>query len=486
MALAERVQGEERLQADPRAEEVVATAAPRREVRARAWPLGAVRTRILLAIIFVAFVKQLFFVVAIPPFQGHDEVAHFGYIWTIEEYDRLPTLNDNLPIVLEGYADFTLDWPALYTANHPPLYYLLARPIYALAGEDPLAKLYALRLFSIPFFLLTVWLAYALAVTLFPRDDFLALTVPAFVAFQPQIGFEGAILNNDMLSIFFGALILYLCAGALRGGLSVWRALALGLALGLGLLTKATITVFLPVVAATALWCWWPRPWRRALRPHYWLGRLPAAVELAVPAALLPAPWYFFLYRTYGDFSAFDAIQELQQGWNRPVGTFGEILRSGGFHLMRIHESWGYFGWRNVPLTPGDLAVVYAFLILCGVGLLVGAGRFLWWLREAPRPRWAALDPVQPVGVGLLVAASLLLYGAMMYFGTFFALTQARYFFPAVTAMAVILMLGLRALVPPRFSGPAAALAIGAFAGFNLFLLTQLLIPYTVLYGGRV
>lgn len=440
----------------------------------------------MLALLFVALVKQLFLVVMIPPFQGHDEVAHFGYIWTMEQFGRLPILDDNLPLALERYAEYTLDWPALYTANHPPLYYLLARPVYDWAGPDYLTKLYALRLFSIPFFLLTVWLAYALVTVLFPRDQFLALTVPAFIAFQPQISFEGAILNNDIVSIFFGALILFLCAASLRHGLSLWRAIVLGVALGLGLLTKATITVFLPVVALTALWCHWPRPWRRFGSVAYWRETLPTAAGLVVPLVGLPLPWYLFMRRTYGDFSAFAKIQQIQAAWNRPVGTFGEMLFSAEFHLMRIHESWGYFGWRLVPLTAGDLRVIYGFLILCGVGLLVGLGRFCWSLRTNPRERLAALDRVQMLGLGLLALTSLLMYGAMIYFGTFFALTQARYFFPAVTAMAPILLLGLRVFVPQRATGPAAALTIGAFAAFNFFILTQLLIPYTFLFGGQV
>src|SRR6185437_5707473 len=110
-----------------------------------------------------------------------------------------------------------------------------------------LPRLYALRLASIVPFLLTIWLTYLLATTLFPRDTFLALTAPAAVAFGPQLSFEGAIINNDMLSICCGVLLLYLCAAALRNGLSVRRAFGLGLALGCGLLVKATLTIFLPL-----------------------------------------------------------------------------------------------------------------------------------------------------------------------------------------------------------------------------------------------
>src|SRR3954468_9132833 len=92
------------------------------------------RTSIVLALIALAFIKQIVLVAAYPAFQGHDEVAHLGYLSTIANQHRLPTFDDALPAALEEYSRFTLDWPALYTANHPPLYYVVAWPAYALAG----------------------------------------------------------------------------------------------------------------------------------------------------------------------------------------------------------------------------------------------------------------------------------------------------------------------------------------------------------------
>ena len=112
--------------------------------------------RVLLSLLYVALVQQLILVLAYPPFQGHDEVTHFGYVWAIDHFQRVPTLHDNLPTELSSYSRFTLDWPALYSAYHPPLYHWLAWPVYQLAAPDVLAHLYALRLLAIPSYLLTV------------------------------------------------------------------------------------------------------------------------------------------------------------------------------------------------------------------------------------------------------------------------------------------------------------------------------------------
>lgn len=437
--------------------------------------------RIVAALLLFAFVRQLILVAAYPPFQGHDEVGHYGYLWTMEHFGRLPTLDDNLPVVLDPYSAYTLDWPAVYTANHPPGYYLLTFPIMKLAGSDAaadlLARLYALRLAAILPYLLTIWLTYRLTTVLFPRDPFLALTAPAAITFAPQISFEGAIVNNDILSICWGSLLLYLCALALRRGLSPWRAAGLGVALGLGLLVKATLTIFLPLAALVALYCRWPRPWGALRTRAYWRGTLATAAALVVPALALPAPWYAFLYRTYGDLSAFAAIQRLQQAWNTPVGTFWELLGSKEFHLERIREYFGYFGWKLIPLTEGQTHAVYAGLILCGVGLIVGLLRLGW---RAVRRDWRPTG-VQVAGVALIVLANLVMYGAMIYFGTMFLLTQARYIFPVAAATALLAMLGLRAFLPERALRPAAALTIAALAAFDLWLLLGAVLPYAFL-----
>ena len=434
--------------------------------------------RIVTALIVFAFVRQLILVAAYPPFQGHDEVGHYGYLWTMEHFGRIPTLDDNLPVILDPYSSFALNWPAVYTANHPPGYYLLIFPIMKLAGTDAAAdllpRLYALRLASIPPYLLAILFTYRLAVVLFPRDRFLAVTAPAAITFAPQLSFEGAIINNDILSICWGSLLLLLCALALRRGLSPQRAFGLGVALGLGLLIKATLTIFLPLAALVALYCRWPRPWGALRTRAYWRGTLGSAAALIVPALAIPAPWYAFLYRTYGDFSAFAAIQRLQQDWNIPAGTFGELLTSKEFHLERIREYFGYFGWKLIPLTDPQANVIYGGLILCGAGLLVGLARLGW---RAVRHGWRPTGP-QLAGVALLVITNVVMYDAMIYFGTMFLLTQARYIFPVASASALLAMLGLRAFLPERALRPAAALTIAALAAFDLWLLLSGVLPY--------
>jgi 4-amino-4-deoxy-L-arabinose transferase-like glycosyltransferase len=441
----------------------------------------SIRTRIVLALIAIACVKQIVLAVAYPPFEGHDEVAHLSYLQTIAEDGRLPTFSDTLPAALGDYSRFTLDWPALYTANHPPLYYIVSLPAYELAADDYLAQLYAVRLVSIPFFLLTIWLSYLLARMLFPDDTFIVLGAPAIVAFQPQLSFEGAIINNDMLAIMFGTLLLYLCLRAIRDGLSLRLALALGIVCGLGLLTKATLLGLLPIVAGVAVWCRWPRPWE-SVRERDWLRKTSLrALAIVGPTIALALPWYIYLRRTYGDFTAFEATQKLQGDWNHPAGSFTDLLFSSSFHEERVHEMWGYFGWRLIPLGSGSLALIYVVMLLAGIGMLVAVYR---WLQQGRARGWPAFDSVrgrQAAGVVTLSAATVLMYGAMVYFGTMFLLTQARYFFPILPAAIVLATAGLRSLVPGGWQRPATVGVVAGAALFQMLILTKLVLPYAYL-----
>ena len=121
---------------------------------------------------------------------------------------------------------------------------------------------------------------------------------------------------------------------------------------------------------------------------------------------------------------------------NLSAGTFGELLGAPVFHLERLHESWGYFGWKLLPLSLGELWAIYVGVFLCCLGLAVRCARLL------ARREW--MESTQVAGLAYLVAAVLLMYGAMIYYGTLNILTQARYVFPVAPATAQLSLLGCR------------------------------------------
>lgn len=498
---------------------VAAASVPAPRAVRRAWP--TVR-RIVLVLLAIYMVKQLAFVFGFRPFSGHDEVAHYAYLQTVATEGRVPVLPDmeewrgtladgrlpemdGLPTELYRYCGYTLYWhcepddarwasspprmvilgargnqncrsnPELcsptgeqYAANHPPLYYILMTPIYwASAALSPEAQQYLLRLAAIPFGLATVFLAYRTARALFPGDAFLAVTVPTFVAFQTQISYEAAMVNNDIVAIAFYSWMLFLLVVGIRDRFPRRTCVLLGVVLGLSLLTKGTALTIAPIVAlAIVLAVGW-----RDVRG--WVGR---GTLVLLPAAVLAAPWYAFLYRTYGNFDGLDQVEAIQSWWNEPAGTFWGLLTSPGFVAMRFRESWGEFGWRRLPLAP-------ALLWAIALPLIVAAAGFVWYLVKARRGGNAD-DPVlrpsrwQWQGVLVLAVACAVAYLAVIQFGTRFALTQARYFFPVVNAGALLLMLGLRTLIPRDHHARGQIGVAAAMTLLNVVVFAQYVVPY--------
>src|SRR5215213_2454221 len=475
------------------------------------WPEAS---RFIVVLLILYAVKQIFSVASYYPFSGHDELAHFSYVRTLASEGRLPELpelatwraglrggdpppTDEIPAELYPYCRFTLDWycdpdsprwgdnpprivtvPGMgyfpsgyqYAANHPPLYYATMVPLYAASsGASPVAQQYLLRLAAIPFGLLTVYAAYRATRSLFPGDAFLAVTVPALVAFQPQISYEAAMVNNDIVAIALTSLIVWGLIAGMKERFPLRLCAALGVAFGLDLLSKATAITVAPIIAAAlVLGVGW-RDWR---------GLLYRGAVVGIPAILLSAPWYLFLYRTYGDFSGLARLQELQY-WNGPMGSFFELLADPEFILNRFRETWGEFGWRQIHLRTELLWAIAIPTILGIVGLAAYA--FNVW-RSAPGSRDDPVmrpQPWQRNGLIVLALTCVVAYLAVVQFGTSFALAQARYYFPAVSAGALLSMLGLRTLLPVQARPVAQGVVLGALVLLNIVIMTGYVLPFT-------
>lgn len=475
-------------------------------------------SRFVAVLLVVYALKQCFSVAAFYPFSGHDELAHFSYVRTLVSDGRIPELpelsewragldggepppTDQIPAELYAFCRYTLDWycepesarwsanpprivtvPGLgyfpsgyqYVANHPPLYYAIMSPIYALSAPfSAVGQHYLLRLAAIPFGLITVYAAYRATRTLFPGDAFLTVTVPALVAFQPQISYEAAMVNNDIVAIALTSLIIWgLIVGA-RDRFPVRLSLIVGLLLGLDLLAKGTAVAIAPVIAvAVVLALGWRNP----------RGIIERGAAIAIPAAIVAVPWYVYLYRTYGDFSGLGRVEALQY-WNSPMGSFLDLLIDPQFVLGRFRETWGEFGWRLIHLRPLLLWIIGFVTAAAIVGLIAYAVAVL-----RKQPLWRGEPFIQPErwqvkALVTLALACVIAYLAVVEFGTSFALAQARYYFPVVNAAALLCMLGLRTLVPARLRPAGQGVVVAGLIALHVVIFTAYVLPFTVTVG---
>jgi 4-amino-4-deoxy-L-arabinose transferase-like glycosyltransferase len=345
-------------------------------------------------------------------------------------------------------------------------------PIYWLTeSASPETQLYVLRFAAVPLGLLTVLLAFLTIRVIFPGDRFLQVVVPTFVAFQTQVSYEAAMLNNDVLGITTYSLILYLLAIGLRDRFPRKLCVMLGIALGLALLTKSTALTAVGIAGIAVLLGVGLRDWR---------GLVERGFAIGIPLAVLASPWYLFMYARYGNFSALEQIKALQY-WNyrsEDAPGFFSMLFDVDFAEFRFMETWGEFGWRLIRLSPTMLWAIGLPLLVCLVGLVlygftVVRGRASSANDPVERPaRW------QEMAILTMLITCVVAYLAIIQFGTEFSLTQARYFFPAINAVAILLALGLRTLIPIRYHPYGQGAVLAAMILLNTMVFTQYVIPY--------
>jgi len=239
-------------------------------------PDALIERGLLTLIVATYVVIATLYAVRTPLWQVPDEPAHYNYIRQIATAGCCPVIQvgdwDNDYLEQIKAARFS---PAAlgdrlgtiqYEDHQPPLYYILAAPIYAAANGDPIP----LRLFSAALGACTIIVAWGTLRLLVPSRPYIALTAAGFLAFLPQHIAMMAGINNDSLAELLIALILFGCVAYLGNGKrEAWlvrlfaHPLTLGVLFGLGLLTKLTVYPLAAVIGVTVLlrarserWTW--------------------------------------------------------------------------------------------------------------------------------------------------------------------------------------------------------------------------------------
>ena len=426
----------------------------------------------LLVVVAVYIVVGALYAVYTPLWQVPDEPAHYNYIRSLATGYGLPVLEPGdydqallSDLTSLGFpSEFSID-PLEYEDHQPPLYYLLAAPVYRLFQGAVLP----LRLFSVVLGAGLLLAAYLAVQTVFPDRPELALRTVAFIAFIPQHVAMMAGINNDALGELVVALILWAAAAyVVRRYDRPWF---IGILLGIALVSKTTAYPPLAAIFFAAV-----LRWRIERRKVSWL--LAQAGWLLVPAVVISAPWFIRNGITYGWSDPFGLVrhdmvvvgQPRSYDWLTMYGWGGLLSRLG---QTTFHSFWGQFGWMGVVLPSR----IYQLLALISVGLSVG---FVWWLFDSRRQR---LLREQKICLGVFLAAGTLTVAAYIWYNLGFVQHQGRYLFPALVPLGLAVALSadqwialLRRLIRPRVRASACAV-LAILALFDLYCLYRFIVP---------
>jgi hypothetical protein len=439
----------------------------------------------LFAVILLIYgIAGILYATLTPPWQAPDEPAHYNYIRHLATQGSFPEL------VAGCYDQAYLDEltsrqfpPELsieavcYEFHQPPLYYLLATPIFLLSG----GSLTVLRLLSVAWGAGVIIFAYLIGRTIFPHRPILALGAMAFVAFVPMHLAILASINNDGLAEFILSILLFFLILRLsqQNSSSLKGNLLLGLLLGAALITKATIYIAIPLVAV-ALWLAHHSGVRIEIRASEtspeptpppartlssWLPLLKQLALIYSLALLIALPWYLRNATLYGSLDILglhrhDAIVTGQPRTVDYLARTGLSTYLADLTTTTFRSFWGQFGWMAVPMDSRT----YFFLTLLTATALTGLLSFilrqpLTWQECGMNSASAAsqecgmnsalnllacrLQSAQRAALALLALTILLVLLAYTGYNLTFVQFQGRYLFPSLIPLGLFFTLGL-------------------------------------------
>ena len=453
-----------------------------------------------------------------PPFLALDEPAHFAYVQYLAETGRLPNSSGlsyseeeqrvlfdlRQPIVRFRPEDRPVYPPSVQrtlasdlnrplsrvsegdagvAAGEPPLYYALASIPYLVgSGESILYRLELMRLLSVLMAAATALLVFLFLCEALPSAPWAWPVGGLGVAFAPLLGYASSSVDPDSLLFLISAAAFYLLARSFRRGLTLARALAIGLLCVVGLLAKLNFLGLYPglllglvLLARRQSRLDGPAVYRRVLLPAMLLAFGPLiAYELLnlsfnggtvqtvsggagvlagahrSLAGALSYSWQFYLPRLPWMHSDFGSISMSRVWYRDVIGMYG--------WGETTFPKWVY----NLSLVP--VAIIFA---LCA--------RQLLGMRAGIRARASELLTYAVMAVGLLslVAAA----GYVQFPANRTEFVEARYILPLVVLWGAVLVLAARGA--GRRWGPAVgALIVSLVIAHDLFSQLQVIARY--------
>ena len=424
----------------------------------------------LIALLFVMLVGV--YATIVPPFEGPDSGSHFRYIVFLQQSWQRP------PFTAESAK------AAHEMVQQPPLYYGLSAvllapfdlsPAVALDQPNPYYQLglshratitdsdhpwmaeipiWIARFVAMLGGLLAVVSTFLLIRLLFPDQTFLPWAGAAIVGFNPQFLFTAQTVTNDTLAAGLASLTMLAAVTAWKGRFPAWKWFGVGLCAGLAALSKYSAALVIVPVAAV---------WLLNIREIGWKKSILAGLALAIGGGLVAGFWFVPNLLAWGTPIPVAPMLALLPGLARPAPlSWSQVL---GEVAWLGRSYWGVYGYG---VSSSELYYgILRWLMLAGAAGLTWLGITSLYTLLRPgrtRPRagtWSAVL-LSILWVGIVFASLLGWIRLVLY------TNQGRLLFPAATAIALLLVIGWRSLLPTRWRSSLHLLIFPVFLGLAI------------------
>jgi hypothetical protein len=358
----------------------------------------------------------------------------------------------------------------LYEAQQPPLAYILLYVPYRLFGHASLpTRVWVLRMFCCAVASLIVPLGFVTARRVF-MNEWHALGAVLMICAMPEFLITATRLSNEALAIVLGTATLYFAARISDPDCPrpLLSALALGAALGFGLLTKAYFLALLMTVTGLYACLWWTR--------RHWRGKIVSQASITFVLALAVAGWWYAqaFFRT----GSLSGEQQAAAASHSGVGMLDAIFRINWVRVVDfalVSHLW-LGGWSFLVVRSWMYRILELALISAVAGLSMRR-RSIPFIVAIPRYLWI-------YSAFLLTFACALGFQALAaYRNTGDAGAFGYYAYCLVVAEAVCLLTGITALMPGRSKRFAIPLMTGLLSCLEVFGVCFYQMPY---YAGLI
>jgi 4-amino-4-deoxy-L-arabinose transferase-like glycosyltransferase len=438
---------------------------------------------VYLLLVAIAFLRGAAYANLLPAWGIIDEEQHLHYIQYLAEEKRLPVADETFlsdEIIqslfeIDRWKIFSLNRPSSmdpaqmglegysYEAYQPPLYYLVLSPFYNLHSGDVLEKLYFFRWASVGISAISVLVVYFIAQA-FTGSSPLALLVGLFYLLIPERTMAVSRLNNDVMLELFACLFLLVSTRSITRGLNTRRALALGLLLGLGVLSKMSmllLAVCLPFVFFAN---------RHSVRVRRWI------IITTTMSLVLILPLAIRNLWLYADPTGFGAVSGLLN-FAPPAWSLSTLAASIWQTITHFWVVW-WQGARSI-FSPTPTLFYLFMLVLLGASVL-------GWRRLNRKLETRDRDQQKRTVLWMYLAAIALylLFIIFSYWRGQIPVIQGRFLLPIASIFSIMFITGLRHGWRPFLTIPAAISALifidAALLFGNLMIQYYLIQPITL------
>jgi hypothetical protein len=399
----------------------------------------------------------LIYGLVVPPFENLDEIEHVGVVSYIANTGHLP---------VHGISEANV-YHYRQEASQPPLYHLLSAGLVRVLGlpsqdlttfwrfnprvvcgadrinlydnravfyhnpnqeefpwQGVVLTVHVLRIWSTLLQAVTVIGTYALARLAFPQREIVGLLAMAAVAFNPQFLLVASGVNNDNLVAPLVTISLCLLLQIWRNGLSVRKAVGMGILTGLAGLSKLSGWALLGLAGLVTL--------AMVVRSKdMWKQITLTAAPIPVLALSLTGWWFWRNWQLYGDLTALQPMLEI-------VGVRGTSPIQPFLEINLMFRSF----WGQIPCSfyPAGFYTFYTVLTALAFGSLV------WNHRRFTSPERSMII--------ILAAWFLLILASWLRWDMMTPAPGGRLLFPALPAVALLMALGMNELTPGQLRWP--------------------------------